>query len=82
MVHFNGWKLIGPFYKILELFSQIGWSIGDPPNFFDHDGFAHNLMSLPNAALDALLREAWLPHVAHQVKHRRTMQDLTGICQN
>ena len=69
-----------PSTRSVELFNQIGWSIGDPPSFFDHDGFAHNLMSLPYAALDALLQEAWLQHVAHRVQHRRTMQDLTGIC--
>ncbi|CAL1170378.1 unnamed protein product [Cladocopium goreaui] len=76
---YSGRKLPGPFYKIVELFSQIGWSIVVPPFFTDHDGFVHNLYDVPNSTLDALLFDAWLQHVAVQVQHRRTMHDLCGI---
>lgn len=80
MAHFTGRKLTGPFYKIVDLFSMLGWSIGMPPLFTDHDGFVHNLLQLPNAALELLLHDAWLQYVAHQVTYRRTMHDLAGLC--
>ena len=80
MAHFTGRKLTGPFYKIVDLFSMLGWSIGMPPLSTDHDGFIHNLLQLPNAALELLLHDAWLQYVAHQVTYRRTMHDLAGLC--
>ena len=79
MAHFCGRKRTGPFYKLVELLSQIGWSIQIPPQFVDHDGFEHNLLELPNVALEHLLQDAWLQRVATQVQHRRTMHDLHGL---
>ena len=79
MRRYTGKTAFGPFYKILDLFSQIGWSLREVPTFWDHDGCLHNLISLPNAALEALLTDAWLQSVSHQVRHRATMADLPVI---
>ena len=50
-----------------------------PPLFSDHDGLIHNLFTLDSVALDSLLEEAWMQHVAEQVRHRSTLSDLAGI---
>lgn len=80
MTCYHGRKMPGPFFKLVELFSQIGWAITAPPLFTDHDGFEFNLLEIHNKALDGLLLDAWLHFVAAQVQHRKTMTDLTGIC--
>jgi ribonuclease HI len=80
MSHFGGRNIPGPFYKMVELFSQIGWSLATPPTFSDHDGFSFDLLQIHNCALDALLLDAWLNYVATQVNHRSTMKDLDGLC--
>eukprot|EP00438_Fugacium_kawagutii_P028105 Skav224950 [mRNA] locus=scaffold1186:12077:14866:- [translate_table: standard] len=69
----------GPFYKLVDLFSQLGWSLHDVPRFFDHDGCEHNLIELSNAALEALLADAWMQTLPPKVCHRQTMQDLTSL---
>eukprot|EP00438_Fugacium_kawagutii_P007293 Skav235687 [mRNA] locus=scaffold280:104397:105899:+ [translate_table: standard] len=79
MARYSGKKTAGPFYKLLTLFTQLGWSILDVPLFRDHDGCVHDLLRLPNSALDALLRDAWLQWVAQQVSHRKTMMDLNSL---
>ena len=45
----------------------------------NHDGFKHNLLDIPHAALDFLLQDAWYGYVTKKVKHRKTMKDLPGI---
>lgn len=42
----------GPFYKIEEFFSQIGWSVGVPPHFADRDGFHRNLLEIQTLHLN------------------------------
>lgn len=79
MQNFDGRFTPGPFYKLIDLFGQIGWSLHAPPCFADHDGCLHDLFELSNAALDTLLADAWLQSVAHQVRHRKTMADLWSI---
>ena len=79
MKRYDGHKLPGPFYKVIELFSTMGWSLQEPPCFYDHDGFQHNLMQLSNAALERLLQDGWLQFITSQVRHRKTMHDLQGI---
>ena len=61
-----------------DQFLTIGWQILVPPLFSDHDGFIHNL-TLDLVALDSLLEEAWMQHVAERVRHRSTLSDLAGI---
>eukprot|EP00438_Fugacium_kawagutii_P036701 Skav200933 [mRNA] locus=scaffold2433:377025:382227:+ [translate_table: standard] len=79
MGRFDGTKTAGPFYKILTQFGLLGWSIVDPPLFTDHDGCQHDLLLLPNSALDKLLHDGWLQWIAAQVSHRKTMVDLAGL---
>ena len=79
MLRYDGKPTVGPFYKLVGLFSQIGWSLSDVPKFLDHDGCEHDLLMLPNAALELLLEDAWLQGVSHKVRHRASMRDLCGI---
>ena len=79
MTKFIGVKTLGPFYKIVSLFSMIGWTIEEVPFFRDHDGCRHHLLNLANSELDNLLLDAWLQWMANQVLHRKTMADLVGL---
>ena len=79
MTKFDGSKTLGPFYKLVSLFSMIGWAIDDAPFFHDHDGCRHNLLLIANSALDCLLVDGWLQWMAQQVVHRKTMDDLHGL---
>ncbi|CAE7194447.1 DHX57, partial [Symbiodinium microadriaticum] len=79
MTFFDGRQLPGPFTKLLHVLSQIGWSIQRPPLVVDHDGLVHSLLVAPKALLRNRLEHGWLRYVAHEHRHRHTMQDLTGI---
>ena len=79
MDRFDGGKTAGPFYKLVTLFSMLGWHFDAVPTFFDHDGCQHDLLLMPNALLESLLREGWLRWVASQVSHRQTMSDLGSM---
>eukprot|EP00438_Fugacium_kawagutii_P008486 Skav210938 [mRNA] locus=scaffold713:136269:139058:- [translate_table: standard] len=78
MASYDGRFTAGPFYKLTDLFAQLGWSFDRVPQFYDHDGCHHDLLGLSNAALDSLLFDAWLQMLTHQVRHRKTMADLTS----
>ncbi|CAE7238032.1 aquIMA [Symbiodinium sp. KB8] len=69
----------GPFSKLLQVFSQVGWRVETPPFFRDGDGFLHNLLEMPKALIRRLSEQAWLNFVASKHRHRQTMSDLHGI---
>ena len=71
---FDGKARSGPFYKLIELFSQGGWSLADVPSFYDHDGCLHDLFALSADVLDSLLHDGWLQAITHQVRHRSTTE--------
>ena len=75
----TGKRISGPFFKMLELCGQVGWSILVPPFFTDHDGFEFNLLQICNAELDLLLLDGWAQYLSHNVRHRTTMEDLYGL---
>ena len=79
MERHSGEKTAGPFYKLVTLFSQLGWHIDEVPVFHDHDGCEHDLLRISAAALDSLLQDGWLQWVARQVVHRQTMCDLSSL---
>ena len=79
MLNFDGTATSGPFYKMLDLFGQIGWRVSTVPWFYDHDDCCHNLMELTSDSLEALLLDAWFQRIASQVHHRQTMHDLRGV---
>ncbi|CAE7270136.1 aquIMA [Symbiodinium sp. CCMP2592] len=76
---FQGSLLPGPFSKLLQVLSQIGWRLEPPPCVTDHEGFQHDLTTAPLPLLRQLCEQAWLNHVASLHRHRRTMHDLWGI---
>ena len=57
----------GPFAKLQELCSVIGWQVTDPPCLEDHDGVVVSLWTISTEALRFLLWEAWV-------------QSLAGLC--
>ena len=79
MRHYNGKPSCGPFYKILDLCTSVGWSFTEVPLFLDHDGCQHDLLQLSRHALEDLILDAWFQQMSHQVRHRHTMRDLIGI---
>ncbi|CAE7274867.1 unnamed protein product, partial [Symbiodinium microadriaticum] len=79
MIGYDGTLFHGPFSKLLQVFAQIGWHIDIPPNFVDHDGLSHDLLSMPLALLRRRCEQAWLNHVACAHRHRNSMHDLDGL---
>ena len=79
MLGFSGTVYQGPFSKLLQVLSQIGWRIDSPPFVTDAEGVRHNLLEMPQALLRRKSEQAWLNYVAAQHRHRRTMHDLNGI---
>ena len=78
MLGFDGTLFSGPFSQLLVVLNQIGWKIV-PPFLLDHDGCSINLLCADEAALDELLYDAWLQHIARSVSQRKTMNDLKGL---
>eukprot|EP00435_Cladocopium_sp_Y103_P053661 s341_g17.t1 len=78
MSRYDGTTRDGPFSKILHLLSMVGWQVLEPPWIQDHDGFRHNLMTVPKQLLASLVYDAWMQYVATRVKHK-TMSDLVGL---
>ena len=79
MTGYDGDMYHGPFSKLLQLFSRVGWSVLEPPQVMDHDGLVHDLVASPQLLLRRLLEQAWLMHVGQQVSHRATMSDAVGL---
>jgi len=77
-LRFDGHFLPGPFSRLLQCLSTIGWSIQQPPMVLDHEGHTWNLMLMDCKTLRFLLEDAWLQQVAYQAKHK-TMEGLNGI---
>ena len=75
---FSGKFFPGPFSKLLQCLSGIGWSLEEPPIVCDHEGHKWDLMNMDNKTLTTVLQDAWLQFVACQIKHQ-TMQGLHGI---
>ena len=76
--HFHCPFLPGPYTKLLNFFSMVGWSVVDPPWIADHHGYLHNLSTQDKSYLLARLEDAWAQHVARNVKHAH-MSQLNGI---
>ena len=75
---FLGKTVPGPFSRLLECLSGIGWAIVDPPLIQDHEGHVWDLIKLDNKTLTVQLRDGWLQYVASQTKHK-TIHGLHGI---
>ena len=71
----------GPFTKVNLIFNQLGWSLLEPPFFFDHLGCPHDLGCIDRRTLDLVLQDAWLQFISTQVRHK-TMGGLCGLNQH
>ena len=74
MANFDGRLYPGPFSKLLEVFSQLGWRVEVPPRVTDHRGFSHDLLAMPVALLRRIAEAAWLNHVGLKASTRPSMQ--------
>ena len=79
MQAFDGQIRHGPFAKLVQVLSQVGWRIGAAPWLQDHWGFDVNLLACPLAFLRRRAEAAWLGFVGKSHQHRTTMSDLDGI---
>ena len=75
---YEGRQLPGPFTKIQQCLSQLGWRILDPPFVCDHAQRAWNLITVDMKTFRTLMTDAWSQFVASQTRHK-TMKDLNGI---
>ena len=50
MHNFIGQRSHGPFGKLLEVCSEVGWSV-KVPGIFDHDGLWHSFLDTTDAVL-------------------------------
>ena len=69
----------GPFGVLLSALNDVGWQLLAPPLVVDHCGFEHDLLLAPLSLLLHLLDEAWLLKISHEVRERKTMNELFGI---
>ena len=74
MANFDGQVYPGPFSKLLEVFSPLGWRVEGPPCFVDHRGFTHDLLAMPATLLRRIAEEAWLGCVGRRASSRPSMQ--------
>ena len=79
MTSLDGRSLHGPFTTLLQVLSQVGWSVLFPPMVQDHEGLQHDLVGAPARLIRRRLEHAWLGFVAHAHQHRATMHDLHGL---
>ena len=76
---FTGNLLQGPFSKLVEIFSELGWHRVQKFAFMDRDGQMHDLLKLPANLLRRVVLRDWLTMVAGKHQHRRSMQGLDTI---
>ncbi|CAJ1368272.1 unnamed protein product [Effrenium voratum] len=79
MRQYDGRLLPGPFSKLIEVCSSLGWTITSVPIIQDHDGVNFNLLMCATNELDIRLNDAWAQHIAGQVQHRKSMNGLRGL---
>ena len=79
MHSFDGCFYQGPFSKLIQVLSPIGWRVLTPPWVRDHEGLEHDLLTCPTALIRRLLAHAWLQYVSHQHRHRKSMADMQGL---
>ena len=79
MQGYQGKLTQGPFSKLIQCLSQLGWSVQAPPLVTDHEGLVLDLVVTPKALVRRRVEHAWLQHVARAHQHRDTMKQLTSL---
>lgn len=77
MTGFTGKLLPGPFSRLIQCLSLVGWSVLEPPFILDHEQRRWNLMDIDGKSLRAVLEDAWLQYMSSCVR-RQTMHDFQG----
>ena len=79
MQAYDGAVRHGPFTKLVQVCSQIGWRLQHVPAILDHNGCHLDLLSRPITLLRRRAAEGWLLQVGIAHQHRASMHDLVGI---
>ena len=77
--NFDGDRFAGPFCKLLEQCELIGWVVREPPRICDHDGFVHDLLTMPSQLLTLRLQDAWHQRLACELQRRADFASLQGL---
>ena len=78
MNRWTGSSSHGPFGKMIELTSQVGWSI-HAPCLVDHDGIYWHLPTCDETALRRTATDAWAQKIAHEASLRKDFDGLKGL---
>ena len=76
---FDGRMFDGPFSKLADLFSLLGWHIITPPRLQTHEALEIDFFQIDNAALVTLVQDGWLRYVANHVNKRKSLNGLDSI---
>ena len=76
---YNGDLLAGPFSKMLEMTSHLGWSFLSADRILDHWQVEWSLLKVPWHWCEHRLLDAWAWRVAQGFRSRKTAEDLHGI---
>ena len=77
--HYDGSLHSGPYSKLVDLFSHLGWSFETAQCFRDHRGRLWHLLHTPWPLMEFLLWDAWAKLVATQFRLRKTASDLGDL---
>ena len=78
MLEYGGQRTYGPFGKLLEVCAQVQWRIL-PPMLVTADGLHISLLSIEEAELYDIAKDAWAQKVSWEVMRRKDLQGLQGI---
>ena len=77
--NYDGTLYTGPYSKVVELLSHIGWSVVSTFWFRDHRGHLRHLLHTPWALVEQLLWDAWARLVCLKFRQRHTARDLGDL---
>ena len=78
MDHYDGTSKQGPFAKLLEVCSQLRWTI-QAPLILDHHGMAIDWLQVQEKILYDLTKDAWSWKTFREVQHRKDFAGLVGL---
>ena len=69
----------GPFSKLVQQCSMMGWRILQPPQLHTQDDIEIDLIRIDHNALYTLAHDAWMQFVAVSVQHRQSLKALSSM---
>ena len=78
MDKFDGNTKQGPFAKLLEICSQLRWTI-EAPRLLDHSGLPMQWLEMNEKSFYELVKDAWYWKIFREVQHRKDLEGLQGL---